>query len=709
MNAPIANDDTISVLEDELIIINVLENDTDADNDLLSISSAVSVNGTVVINPDGTLSYTANENYNGTDVITYEISDGNGGFDTATVSVTVEAVNDAPNAVDNTYTVDAGHNANVTFAYGSYIIGVLANDSDAENDAITMTAVNGQALVDGTAVVNGDNGGVFTVNANGTVHLDASSGFEYLLVGETTTTSFTYTITDANGAASMATTTVTVNGMNDAVKANADDFSTTEDEMLVANVLDDQFGDALYIIDVDGQVSNLGQPIFGSNGGYFVIHEDGSMTFEPEGSFDHLTLGESEISSINITIGGGAFPLTLTISVTVYGNFTTNENEQAAGNVLTNDFSFDGDKTVTKINDLAENVGQEVQGDNGGIFIIAADGTSSFDPNGQFEYLGDGETETTTVTYTIEGYAGEYSTSTVSVTVTGVNDAPTAVDNTYTVDAGHTANVTFAYGSYIIGVLANDSDAENDAITMTAVNGQALVDGTAVVNGDNGGVFTVNANGTVHLDASSGFEYLLVGETTTTSFTYTITDANGAASMATTTVTVNGMNDAVKANADDFSTIENDSDLALNVLSNDFSFDGQKAVTAVSDLESNLGQAVTGNNGGVFTINADGSANFSQGNHFDYLSEGETITTSVTYTVTGYAGENSMGTASVTVTGVNDAPNAVDNTYTVNAGHNANVTFAYGSYIIGVLANASDADNESCTRNVFQITFDVSL
>ena len=142
MNAPIAVNDVAETQEDQTVVIDVLANDSDSDNDSLTISTASAVNGTLVINEDGTLSYTPNENYNGTDVITYEISDGNGGVDTATVSVTVEAVNDAPNAVDNVYSVNAGHNGNITFQYGAYIIGLMTNDTDAEGDAFAMTAVN---------------------------------------------------------------------------------------------------------------------------------------------------------------------------------------------------------------------------------------------------------------------------------------------------------------------------------------------------------------------------------------------------------------------------------------------------------------------------------------------------------------------------------------------------------------------------------------
>ena len=74
-----------------------------------------------------------NSNFNGTDTVTYTISDGNGGTDTATVSITVNAVNDGPVALDDTASVDED---------SSVVIGVLANDSDLDGDALSVTSAS---------------------------------------------------------------------------------------------------------------------------------------------------------------------------------------------------------------------------------------------------------------------------------------------------------------------------------------------------------------------------------------------------------------------------------------------------------------------------------------------------------------------------------------------------------------------------------------
>jgi dienelactone hydrolase len=97
-DAPVANDDgPFSTDEDtDLNDINVLVNDSDVDGDILSVTSASALNGSVIINADGTLNYTPAANFHGADTISYAISDGNGGSDTAIVTVEVEAVNDSP-------------------------------------------------------------------------------------------------------------------------------------------------------------------------------------------------------------------------------------------------------------------------------------------------------------------------------------------------------------------------------------------------------------------------------------------------------------------------------------------------------------------------------------------------------------------------------------------------------------------------------------
>ena len=119
-NPPDAGDDSLTVDEDGAATLNVLANDTDPDGDALSISGFSNPShGSVVHNGDGSFTYTPDADYHGLDSFTYTVTDGNGGQDTATVDVTVNAaVNTAPIALNDSVEVSADTGA---------VIDVLAN------------------------------------------------------------------------------------------------------------------------------------------------------------------------------------------------------------------------------------------------------------------------------------------------------------------------------------------------------------------------------------------------------------------------------------------------------------------------------------------------------------------------------------------------------------------------------------------------------
>ena len=179
---PVANPDTATTAEDTPVTINVLANDTDPDGNTLAVTGVSgATNGTAVVNANSTVTFTPALNFNGTAGFNYAISDGNGGTASAHVTVTVTPVNDNPVAVNDTATTPA--NTPVTIA-------VLANDSDVDGDALTVTAVTQPA--NGTASTNGT-----------TVTYTPAANFAG-------TNSFSYTISDGHGGSATATVTVTV-------------------------------------------------------------------------------------------------------------------------------------------------------------------------------------------------------------------------------------------------------------------------------------------------------------------------------------------------------------------------------------------------------------------------------------------------------------------------------------------------------------------
>ena len=223
----VASIDIQGTNEDTPVTIDVLGNDSDADGDSLTITSATNgTNGTVFI-VNGEIVYKQDVNYNGTDSFTYTITDGNGGASTGTVDVYVGAVNDAPVAVDDTASTD--EDTPVT-------LDVLGNDTDAEGDWLTITSAT-----------NGSNGTVSIVNDQMVYVPDANfNGLD----------SFTYTIGDGNGGTSTGTVDVTVGAVNDAPVAVDDRAFTNEGKSVIIDVLandTDADGDSLTIVSTNSR------------------------------------------------------------------------------------------------------------------------------------------------------------------------------------------------------------------------------------------------------------------------------------------------------------------------------------------------------------------------------------------------------------------------------------------------------------------------
>jgi len=143
-DVPVAADDTGTTAENTPISINVLDNDSDADGDNLTVVSVGSLSsGTASINADGQgITFTPEPGFSGQVVFTYTAEDDNGGSDSANVSITVNAVNDGPTAVNDTGSTDENDAVNIA---------VLANDSDPDGDELTLEVVsqpaNGTALL----------------------------------------------------------------------------------------------------------------------------------------------------------------------------------------------------------------------------------------------------------------------------------------------------------------------------------------------------------------------------------------------------------------------------------------------------------------------------------------------------------------------------------------------------------------------------------
>ena len=155
------------------------------------------------------------------------VNDGTVSSAVAVTTITVTAVNDAPVAVADAFTVVEDNVATIN---------VRANDTDAEGDTLTVTQVNGTAIsVGGNGIEV--TGGVVTLNASGNLVFTPTANFAG-------STSFTYTIADPSGATSTATVSGTVTPVNDPPVVNLNNN---------ANLL------------IDGDFENTLQPVINGN------------------------------------------------------------------------------------------------------------------------------------------------------------------------------------------------------------------------------------------------------------------------------------------------------------------------------------------------------------------------------------------------------------------------------------------------------------
>ena len=190
-HTPHAVDDTRQVTEDMAVMIAVLANDTDEDGDTLSVTAVgTPAHGTAVLHPTGAIVYTPAANYNGADSFTYTVADDHDATDTATVTMTVTAANDAPVAAADSYTTTE----DTTLTAGAR---VLANDSDADQNTLTAVLVQGPSR--GTLTLSADGSFTYTPAAN-------ESGVD----------TFSYKANDGSADSAPALVTITVVPVNDA-------------------------------------------------------------------------------------------------------------------------------------------------------------------------------------------------------------------------------------------------------------------------------------------------------------------------------------------------------------------------------------------------------------------------------------------------------------------------------------------------------------
>ncbi|MFB6319227.1 Ig-like domain-containing protein [Saccharicrinis sp. FJH54] len=430
---PVAVDTALTFNEDQTVTFTPLGNDLDIDKSGLSLVSITSVsNATVTIDANGTdLHFTPDPDFNGIVTFDYTMEDGEGDQATATITITINPVNDNPGAVNDNVSTDED--------ILSAPFDPLVNDYDADNSGISLFSMGSAA--NGTITDLGD--GTFTyqpnLNYNGT---DSAS----------------YVIQDGEGDQATGKIYFTVNPINDPPVAVLENRITQEDTPININVLANDS-------DVDGNLSPSGvtitqNPLHGT----IVVEANGTVTYTPaanyfgQDNFYYKLIDDAGAESNTVMDRILVFPMD-DMPVAVNDTATTVEDNASPLVVspLANDVDPDNSGLILSI------VTQPANGT-----AVLSGNTISYSSN--LNYYG-----MDSILYQIKevGAGGGTAQAYIIITVTPVNDFPVANDDAATLTEDNTID---------IDVLANDEDPDLTGLTIVAVS--APGNGTATISGN---------------------------------------------------------------------------------------------------------------------------------------------------------------------------------------------------------------------------------
>ena len=601
------------------------------------------------------------------EVITYsyKVIDGNGGSVDQTVIITITGVNDAP-------TVSAAVSSTTDEDQASFSLDLLTNASDVD--------LSDMLSIENLTRTNGANDAGITDNGN-SLGIDPSA-YNYLAVGESVVLEYSYDVIDGEGGVVAQTVTITIDGRNDAPTVSAAVTSTTDEDQasfsldLLANASDVDLSDMLSVMDL------VQTNVADASG---ITDNGNSLGIDPS-AYNYLAVGESVVLEYSYDVidgEGGVVAQTVTITIdgrnddpTVSAAVSSTTDEDQASfslDLLTNASDIDAG-AVLGIANLT------LTGGNAGGVMLNANGTSLDINPSAYNYLAVGESAVITYSYEVVDGLGGVGMQAVTITVNGLNDAPVAQPDAFDVNKENSidGNVLGNNGS------GADSDPDtSDTLTVTQVldpdDDTSLGNLGEFVSLDSGALVKLNADGTFTYNPNGQFNGLTGTVTATDSFKYQVSDSKGGFSTATVTLTISA-NQMPIANIDMAATNEETEITSIDVLDNDTDPDGENSNLIVSGLPS-----MTSSGGAALSLNMDGTISYDPTGAFDYLSAGQIVVDTFTYTLQDERGGFATGTVQVTVTGVNDAP-------TVSAAVTSTVTEDAMSFSLNLLTNANDVD-----------------
>lgn len=350
---PVAGAETFSATEDTTLVIApslLLGNDTDVDGDSLSISSVQNaVGGMVSLDGSGNVVFIPDANFNGTASFQYTAFDGQGGTATATATLLVAAVNDAP--IVTAELLSGVEDVTLLISPAS----LLANDTDVDGDTLTISAVGN--AVGGSVALDGNGDIVFTPTPN---HNGAAT--------------FQYAVDDGQGGVTWATAAIAISAVNDAPTALGEALATNEDVPLIMPVASLLSNDS----DIEGNplsISAVSNAVGGS-----VSLSGGNVVFTPTANFNGAASFEYTVSDGQ----GGSTTVTASVAVAAVNDapatntdyFSMNEDGSlsiSVASLLANDSDVEGNAiSIVGVHSPA----------NGSVLLSG--GTITFTPNPDF-------------------------------------------------------------------------------------------------------------------------------------------------------------------------------------------------------------------------------------------------------------------------------------------------------------------------------------
>ncbi|WP_235033896.1 VCBS domain-containing protein [Pantoea sp. 18069] len=566
-----------------------------------------------------------------TETYTVQVSDGKGGTDSKTVTITINGTNDVPTLGASTSAVTEDKDV---------VNGKLSVDG-----AVTITDDDtGESSFQADAVFNGAGAplGTLVFNTDGTYSYSVDNSLvQYLKTGESVIE--TYTVTSKDGSAT-TTITITINGTDDGAviapsKPGDDAGQVKEDVTLSASgKLDvtDPDEDQAEFTPVAAHAGQYGDFSIDKNGNWTFDLNNGNVTVQALGVGEHLTdtftvtTIDGTTAQVTITIDGTNDKPVLSGALT--GAVTEDGTQSAMGQLSTTDVDINDTHSYSVVGSATGTYGS---------FSVDASGQWTYQlDNAAAQSLKAGDVRTETYTVQVSDGKGGTDSKTVTITINGTNDVPTlgASASAVTEDKDVVNGKLSVDGTVTI----TDDDTGESSFQPDAVfNGAGAPLGTLVFNTDGSYSYSVD---------NSLVQYLKTGESVVE--TYTVTSKDGSAT-TTITITIHGTNDVPTLGAS-ASAVTEDKD----VVDGKLSVDGTVTITDDDTGESSFQAGAVFNGAGAplgtLVFNTDGTYSYSVDNSLvQYLKDGETVVE--TYTVTSKDG-SATTTITITIHGTNDVP-----------------------------------------------------